>query len=110
MSNVDPLFTLTVDGSSGAPELELRMAQILSQAFEVVKERQRKYGSNNIARRGAKGVIVRLDDKLARLEQLANGKGGNVTDETMLDTCIDIINYSGIAHICLSGKWPPYEN
>jgi hypothetical protein len=100
---------LAVDGMSGERELEEKLAQFFVTAFITFKERQKKYGSNNIARRGTAGVVVRLDDKLARLEQLGKGKGGDVQDETTMDTCIDIANYAAIAWMCQTGAWPEYK-
>jgi len=104
-------FVLKCDGSSGAQKLEMDMAASLVKAFEIFKARQRKYGSTNIAKRGPYGVLVRLDDKLARLDQLFNqGLGGSSTDESVEDTCIDIANYALIALIAHRGDWPGWPH
>jgi len=104
----DPV--LRCDGSSGAPELERQMAARLVAQFEIFKERQRKYGSGNIARHGPVGILIRVADKVARLERtLAVGrpdKAADFADETLADTCHDLGNYSQMIHLCVSGHWP----
>lgn len=99
--------SMVVDGSSGAKDLEGDIATYLSRAFVIFKERQRKYGSGNIARRGPVGVLVRMDDKLARLDRLfMEGAGDTATDESVEDTCLDVANYALILLLCHAGKWP----
>jgi len=108
------IVPLRCDGSSGAPELERHMAARLQAQFEIFKERQRKYGSGNIARHGPVGILIRLADKLARLERvLAVGrldKAADFADETLADTCHDIGNYSQMVHLCASGHWPGWPH
>ena len=99
--------TLFVDGSSGAPELERNIADLMSKAFNIWKQRQRKYGTGNISRRGPVGILVRLDDKAARLDRVfVDGVGGSEADETVEDTCLDIVNYALMVNLCHQGKWP----
>jgi hypothetical protein len=105
-----PSYHADVTADQLAEWLATDMKHIFDKAVIVFKERQQKYGSNNIARRGAAGVVVRLDDKLARLEQLLKGCGSESTDESIEDTAIDIINYAGIALLCLKGRWPAYKS
>jgi hypothetical protein len=102
---------LNVDGSSGAPELEARMAHLLNEAFKVWKERQKKYGTGNISRRGPSGILVRMDDKLARLERVIDKKANpDTSDETLRDTCIDITNYILMLYLCETGHWPGWPH
>lgn len=100
---------LPVDGSSGDKTLELDMAQVMAQAFDIFKKRQRKYGPTNISAFGDFGTVVRLTDKLARLQNLyANGMGGDSDDESVEDTWLDAANYALIGLLCHRGKWPGY--
>ena len=98
---------LLVDGSSGAINLERELADVMVERFQLWKERQRKYGSTNIAMFGAKGCVVRLADKLARLrEALFHDKGTDVDDESVEDSFMDAGNYADMGLLCLRGKWP----
>ena len=73
---------------------------------EILIRKQKDYGPENIMKFGIIGIIVRLFDKVARLNNLllkSNGDfksavGANsVPGETLVDTLIDIIGYSTIA-------------
>lgn len=50
-------------------------------------------------RRGLLGVLVRLEDKLARAFQLLNN-GADEGDERLRDTLLDAENYATIARLC----------
>ena len=114
----DPTITLPTffrllncDGTSGELLLEQEMAQLFARAFTIWKDRQRKYGCGNIAKRGPTGILVRLDDKLARLERVISGKAApDSSDETLQDTCLDIMNYAGMVYLTHIGKWPGWPH
>ena len=73
---------------------------------KVMIDRQRKYGPGNIPEFGVFGTVVRMNDKFARLKNLViNGKGGEVADETLEDTLIDLANYADIARAQIAGWW-----
>jgi hypothetical protein len=57
--------------------------------------KQRDYGHENINRFGRDGLLVRVHDKVARLENLA-GRDAEPENEAVLDTLADIIGYSTI--------------
>lgn len=68
--------------------------------------KQKDYGPENIARFGDIGLLIRMHDKIARLENLLEKSNNDfntavlvnsVSDETIIDTLIDIIGYSSIA-------------
>ncbi len=61
----------------------------------ILANKQRDYGPNNIARFAEKGLILRLHDKIARLENLLE-KGHEAANESIEDTYLDIIGYSVI--------------
>ena len=59
--------------------------------------KQRDYGHHNIAKYGRQGLIIRVHDKLARLENLT--KSGTIVsaqNEPISDTVLDIAGYSAI--------------
>ena len=56
-------------------------------------KKQQDYGKENIGRFGRQGLLVRVNDKVARLENLlATGK--QPTNESIQDTVLDIVGYS----------------
>lgn len=102
----DALFRL-VDGTSGDEEIEIQFVRAMLLGLRVFKQRQRKYGRENIAESGASGVRVRTADKLARLKQLyVAGKGAESTDESVQDTWLDVGNYGFIGLMVHMGTWP----
>ena len=65
--------------------------------LDMLVDRHHKYGPGNINRFKELGLIVRLSDKVARLRNLQDGNGAHVTDETVVDTWMDIVGYTAIA-------------
>jgi hypothetical protein len=66
----------------------------------TVIKKQHDYGPENIAKFGMWGIIVRLHDKIARLDNLLSTKRSgfnSVADETVYDTLLDIVGYSTVA-------------
>lgn len=87
---------------SGDSDLELALLTLYQEKFEIMVQRHRKYGPNNIAESGRVGILTRLRDKIARfLNQKDDAK-----DETMNDTLIDLANYGDILALWEWGKWP----
>jgi hypothetical protein len=104
----------------------------LGEAFLVMRkimiDRQIKYGPNNISRNGVLGLIVRMGDKLSRIENDHQGSTLSDTrsehaynDEEPEDAWLDLANYSGpIHHMLVNNQWglslirdavePPSEN
>ena len=61
----------------------------------ILCDKQRDYGPNNIARFGQSGLLLRLHDKVARLENLIyNGK--DAKNESQHDTYHELEGYSVI--------------
>ena len=61
----------------------------------VLVKKQRDYGPENIARFQRQGLLIRLHDKVARLENLAaNERDPN--NESIEDTYLDIVGYTAI--------------
>lgn len=65
----------------------------------VVCRKQRDYGHQNIARFGRQGLMVRMHDKVARLENLLSS-GRRPNNESIEDNIVDLIGYS-----CLGIMW-----
>src|SRR5699024_2319202 len=75
-----------------------------TEIIDVLISKQRDYGHSNITRYGIAGVIVRLSDKIARLNNLA-ARGLQPENETIQDTLVDIIGYTLIIRMLLNGTF-----
>lgn len=105
---IEAVAGTSIDGLEEALGLETEMGKrALAIALENVKlldRKQRDYGSGNISSFGEYGVLVRCTDKLARLRNLLT----NVSDpknESIIDSWVDLSNYSLIAILCRNGQW-----
>jgi len=70
-------------------------------ANAVMVDRQRKYGPENIRVSGEIGLLVRIRDKLARLEHSEE----DFDDESFEDALIDVRNYATIWVLLRRGQW-----
>ena len=89
--------------TNGAEHLESWLDDYLEEVASVMRERGAKYGPGNISQFGDFGVMVRLSDKLARLQH-AHGK--DFADESAEDAWLDVIGYGLIGLAWARGKWP----
>lgn len=99
------------------PTFEDVFEGIFDEALELLIERQRKYGPDNIANQGIYGIITRIaDDKIARVRTSLNGTvvNGRVVvnpivdreaQDTFEDALLDIANYALIAIALKRGLW-----
>jgi hypothetical protein len=96
---------IACDGASGAKPQEILMCNKFAEAFSLWKQRQRKYGMGNIAQFGAAGCVVRSADKLARLSRvyIGNSRTGDMTDESVRDAWLDLVNYALMGLMCHDG-------
>jgi hypothetical protein len=74
----------------------------LEKCYELGVKKNSDYGDGNILRFREKGLIVRISDKYARVQNLLKNKA-SVLDEKIEDALEDIINYS-VYGIMLSDK------
>ena len=73
--------------NGAAPELEAgAMADLLCR-------KQHDYGHENISRFGRHGLLVRVHDKIARLNNLIS-RESSAKNESLCDTYVDIVGYS----------------
>ena len=70
--------------------------KIHNEAFELFKKKNNDYG-DAFANYGTIGVLVRLGDKINRLNHISKKKITLVNDETLRDTLIDLHNYCAMA-------------
>ena len=82
---------------SSRPE---QLQTVQKEALELFKKKNKDYG-DAFANYGAIGVLVRMGDKISRLQTI-NKTGINlVDDEKIRDTLIDLHNYSAMAIMLL---------
>ena len=73
-----------------------QLAAVQKEGLELFTRKNQDYG-DAFAMYGTIGVLVRLGDKIQRLQSITN-KGINlVEDEKIRDTLIDLHNYAGMA-------------
>ena len=94
--------------------VHLRCTESLSRKFIKVAledvltfdRKQHDYGSRNIGDFGEAGVLVRANDKMARLKNLHGVRGGEVKNEPIEDAWRDLSVYGIIARLCRANVWP----
>ena len=72
--------------------------------LETLVRKQTDYGHNNIAKYGRQGLIIRVHDKIARLENLI-AKNEDAKNEPIEDTLLDIAGYSAIGIMWETGTF-----
>ena len=98
------------------PETEEMFQKELNNMYLTFCSKQFDYGPNNIAMgtllsndkeisMSLLGIIVRLNDKVNRMVNLATKHGFKAQNEPMEDAFLDVAIYSVMALIVKSGKW-----
>lgn len=70
----------------------------------IVCKKQADYGPENIAKFGRDGILVRLHDKIARLENLTKS-GHSPNNESIKDNFLDVVGYCVVAALWESGDF-----
>lgn len=70
----------------------------------ILARKQNDYGSYNISRFGLYGLLVRMHDKIARIENLTS-KGINPENESLRDNYTDVIGYAAIGIMLEQGTF-----
>jgi hypothetical protein len=69
--------------------------KIIQEAKKISISKNADYSDAPLLLFKEKGVLVRMNDKICRLNNLLwNDKQTTVNDETIADTALDLINYS----------------
>ena len=74
------------------------------ETVDTLIRKQRDYGPENIRRFGRQGLLVRVHDKVARLENLTNNQR-TPNNESIRDTYLDIVGYSAIGIMWETGTF-----
>lgn len=86
---------------AGREALKLALENII-----LLDLKQQDYGSGNVSDFGVFGVVVRMNDKFRRVENLFQNRRRKAVNESIRDSFRDISNYALIALMLDSGKWP----
>ena len=77
-----------------------QLKQVQQEAFELFHRKNADYG-DAFAKYGPIGVLVRLGDKIQRLQHITKMDIALVKSETLRDTLIDLHNYAAMAIMLL---------
>ena len=80
-----------------------QMIMVQKEGLELFKKKNKDYG-DSFAEYGSIGVLIRIGDKLKRLQTIENNKINLVEEESVRDTLIDLFNYSAMAIMLLDEK------
>jgi hypothetical protein len=72
--------------------------------LDMLCRKQHDYGHQNILRTGIPGIVTRLSDKQARLENLA-ARGATPANESLEDALADIVGYCVIGLMLQAGTF-----
>ena len=73
-----------------------KLSKIQKETLKIFKKKNADYG-DSFATYGPVGVIVRMGDKISRLNSITNNGITLVDTESLRDTLIDLHNYSAMA-------------
>ena len=105
------------DFKTNYPTLSKEFEKVQQEQYELFARKMLDYGIENIALGSSledpydihlsiTGIWLRINDKINRLRNLLKRDGKNyVAGETMIDSFIDISNYSIIAQLVMKNKW-----
>jgi hypothetical protein len=97
------MFNLTLESSEKSETNSSRVSQMRSiqnEGLELFKRKNQDYG-DAFANYGVVGVLVRMGDKIARLQSISTKSVSLVDSESLRDTLIDLHNYSAMAIMLL---------
>jgi len=70
---------------------------------DLLMVKNAQYGPVNLRWHGQLGIVVRISDKAARLQQLRTGPPTSTTHEAIIDTLRDLVGYCVLGSVMLSG-------
>lgn len=87
-------------------ELTKEFNEVTTSMAEIFTKKNHDYGNSffeSLDKRGLVAALVRMEDKMNRLDSLSERKE-QVTDESLIDTLLDLANYSIMTSMWLSNK------
>tara|TARA_X000000368_G_scaffold419090_1_gene422336 strand:- start:3851 stop:4282 length:432 start_codon:yes stop_codon:yes gene_type:complete len=83
---------------------EQQMHAVQTEALELFSRKNKDYG-DAFADYGPIGVIVRMGDKIRRLQNITSNSVAFVKDEGIRDTLIDLHNYAAMAVMLIDEQY-----
>lgn len=80
-----------------------QMMKVQSEGLELFRKKNTDYG-DSFATYGPIGVIIRMGDKISRLNSVTNSGINLVNTESVRDTLIDLHNYAAMAIMLIDEK------
>ena len=80
-----------------------QFTNVQKEALELFEKKNKDYG-DAFATYGTIGVLVRMGDKVSRLQSITKNKISLVDSESLRDTLIDLHNYSAMAVMLMDEK------
>ncbi len=77
-----------------------QLKTIQTEALELFTKKNKDYG-DAFADYGTVGVIVRIGDKIRRMQNITKSGVNLIKDENLRDTLIDLHNYAAMAIMCM---------
>lgn len=79
---------------------EQRISEVCESVEELLKKKNHDYGNSfslQFEKYGIMSAMIRMDDKMRRLENLVKGSEAQVVDESIEDTLQDLVGYGTLA-------------
>jgi len=89
-----------IEEESLPPDRIFQYKNIQKEALELFRNKNQDYG-DAFANYGPVGVLVRMGDKISRLQSISNNGITLVDNESLRDTLIDLHNYAAMAIMLL---------
>lgn len=80
-----------------------QLAAIQKEGLELFIKKNKDYG-DAFADYGTIGVLVRIGDKIRRMQSITASGVNLVEDEKLRDTLIDLHNYAAMAIMCMENE------
>lgn len=108
MSNV----TVVKGGTDQADWVRANAERITNRAVDLMVAKHRNYGAAGIAAAPGgpmNGLLVRMHDKQARLNNMLVNGVADAVGEDSVETLTDLLNYCVISIMVIEGTWPGTE-
>jgi hypothetical protein len=86
-----------------------QMKTVQDEALELFKKKNQDYG-DAFANYGSIGILVRMGDKINRMQSITTNHISLINTESLRDTLIDLHNYSAMAIMLLDEKKTSTQN
>lgn len=83
--------------------------KVMADCRSISVAKSKDYGTGNLTKHGVHGIVIRMSDKQARLENLLSiiqqdPNAGPAVDESIEDTAKDMVNYAVYLVLMMNGK------